>query len=97
MRLVRLSSSLSFRVRSLANCKGLAWLGFRFYSSKFPSSFLALCISMCPNRSSAIRIGGSSTEASSPWKTGDDLGRLAVVFLPSYIEGTSFSLGQRQG
>ena len=36
---------------------GPAWLGFRFYSFEFPSSCLALRISMGPSRSYFLRIG----------------------------------------
>ena len=76
---------------------GLAWLGFCFYSFEFPSSCLALRISMGPSRSSALRIGGSSTEASSSGQTGDEPGRLAVVVRRVTSRGPPSPLGKDKG
>ena len=52
---------------------------------------------MGPGRSSALRIGGSSTEASGSGQTGGESGRLAVVVHQVTSGGPSSPLGKGKG
>ena len=54
-------------------------VGVRHYFFEFLSLCLALHISMGPSRSSVLRIGSSSTEASGSRQTGGESDNLAVV------------------
>ena len=62
-----------------------------FFDFLFP--FLALHISMGPGRSSVLRIGSNSTEASGSGRTGGEVLQFGCGGPPGCPRGTSFPLG----
>ena len=76
--LVRLFFSFAVLVSKSCEALGLARLGFCiFFDSLF--SYLALCISMRPGRSSVLCIRSNPAEASSSGQTDGESDSLAVV------------------
>ena len=60
-------------------------------------SFLALCISMGPGRSSVLRIGSNPAEASSSGRTGGESDSLAVVVHRVTLGEPPFTLDKGKG